>query len=365
MNTKNIICPHCGKKFETDTVLNLIPYSELKKMGGNILDNVPYDRILIDHNERFGGVVPSVNNFKQLTFEDDDIPEIIKDYVDGNKLSYQIGSEKMDQKACPHCHFNVSPLFTNDINNVINVLLIGLPGSSKTMLVSSIFKLISENTLEGKEEALALATSSKSFEFEYYSSISAGFPVVPSQTYYDGHFNRQPLFFCRVNNNLLVFHDSPGEALKGSEFTIPDNSIPVYLYDYSGDVNNDAQISFLMKKIHELHNVGRRYEKECFCFTKSDLLPTHLKKSLMIKPYEETEFTNFTGLLAARRMIQKGFKNPVYDKLKEYTRIVDANCVAALGCQTHEVKTREKVYYELNSKWTPEYLYDFLLTLAE
>lgn len=365
MNIKNTKCPHCGKTINTP--LNLIPYSELKKIGGDVLDSVPYDHIMIEHNNAFGGVISSDKNFKQLTFEDDDIPEILKKYItDDNKLTYQIGSGDLDQKACPHCHFNVTPLFSNDINNVINILLIGVTGSSKTMLASSIFKLISEVTLKGKDEKFELATPVKSFEFEYYSEIAANFPVVPSATYHEnGFFNRQPLFYCFVNNTLLIFHDYPGEALKGSEFNVPDNSIPVYLYDYTGDVNNTEQIPFLMKKIQELHDGGQKYTKEVLSFVKSDLLSSQLKKSIMIKPYKETEFTNFTGLLSARRMIQKGFKNSVFEKLREYSRIVDVNCVAALGCPTHEVKRNGRIYYELDNTWTPEFLFDFLFTLSE
>ena len=355
--TNERICPNCGKTITTP--LTLITATQIKKLS--LRDDIPVDEVLYDFIESYGGVMPQENLLKQVVYEESHIPDEIKKYIKNNKLLLQIGTDEIDQKACPFCHSNVTPLYRKDISNIINVLLIGLPGASKTTLVASLFKLMTDDAFINKKERIVHGASPKSFEYDYYKKISEKYPVIEDPTNHDdGHFNRQPLFYCIVDETMLIFHDYPGESLKDSTFSIPDNSIPVYLFDST--IKSDEQLAFFTTKIIELHDSGANYKKEHMTFVKCDIMDFDFVNSIMLKPYKTSEFDSFAGLLAARRRIlhDSDFNHPVYYKLKNYSSSVDVSCLAALGCNTHQ----EGSYFVLDGPWSPKFLYDFLLTIG-
>lgn len=353
----SVTCPNCGNIVSSP--LNLIAASQIKKTAAR--DDIAVDETLSKFIESYGGIMPSEDFRKQITYENGNIPECIKKHIKGNKLILQIGMENIDQKACPHCHSNITPLYRTDIERVVNVLLVGMPGSSKTCLTSSISKLITDRTINGKDDRIIHGASPKSYEYTYYANIGSRYPEIePATVHLDGFYNRQPLFYCVVHKTLIIFHDFPGEALKSSEFYIPDNAIPVYLYDTS--IKDDEQLSFFTTKIMELHDGGRTYDNEYLTFVKCDILDDEFVQGIMLKEYDKSNFKEFSGLFAARRMaiLDSNFAHPIYCKLRNYCQQIDVSCIAALGCGTHA----KGDHFELDSEWAPMFLYDFLLSLG-
>lgn len=309
----SVICPNCGKIVSSP--LELITASQIKKTAAR--DDVPVDTKLVEFIDSYGGIMPSEDFLKQITYEKGNIPESVKNVIKGSKLIVPGGTETIDQKACPYCRSNITPLYRTDIERVINVLLIGMPSSSKTCLTASISKLITERNLNGKNDSIIHAASPKSFEYSYYADIGAKYPEIePATVHLDGFNNRQPLFYCAVNKTLLIFLDFPGEALKSSQFIIPENAIPVYLYDAS--IKKDEQLSFFTTKILELHDGGRTYDNEYLTFVKCDMLDDEFVQGIMLKEYEKSSFKEFAGLFAARRMaiLDSDFTHPIYCKLR-------------------------------------------------
>lgn len=356
------ICPHCGHNIKNP--YHLLTSYQLKNTV--VFDKISVDKKYIEFTEGYGGIIPSQSTFKQIVYKDT-IPEVVKPLIRDNKLALRIGNDKIDQLACPRCHSNVTPLYDPYINRVLNILLVGMTGSSKTTLVASICKTLSDRFLSNKNEKITHAASTKSFEYNYYSEIAGKFPVVAGPTVSDENFfNRQPLFFVKVGSDcdktLIIFHDYPGESLKQSAIFVNDNTVPVYLYDNSK--SDDEQLQFFSKKIIELHD-GRSFEKELLSYVKCDKLPKNGVQRIMLKAYEESHFKSFNELLAARRMALDDLKitgNPLYNKIADYCPSPDVSCVAALGCSAEEVKGQG--HFVLKGKWNPLYLYDFILTIG-
>ena len=356
--TRKVTCPNCGRDVESP--LTLITAKQIQMLP-DIKDKISTDNVLYKHITNFGGVVPSEDELKQVTYEGDP-PKELQKYIYGDTIQFPTGTGRVNQLACPHCHNNITPLYHRDITSVKNILLIGVTGSSKTALITSIAKLLAERELPmTKSEHVELASSPQSYEYQFYNSTE--FPKPPTQ-HDDMNPNRQPLFYCKVNGTLLIFHDYPGEALKNTMFTIPKNSIPVYLFDNNAE-EKDVQDRFLNAKVDELHQNGETYSKEMIAFVKCDELTPFFCRRLMIKPYEESKFHDFAGLLAARRMFEHENELPtsaqtnIYHKLKQYGT-VDVTCVAAFGCRACE----QDGEYKLEKAWNPQYLWDFLLSLV-
>lgn len=356
--TRKVTCPNCGKAVESP--LTLVTAKQIQMLP-DIKDKISTDNVLYKHITNFGGVAPSEDELKQVTYEGEP-PKELQKYIHGDTIQFPTGTGRINQLACPHCHNNITPLYHKDITSVKNILLIGVTGSSKTALVTSIAKLLAECELPTtKSERIMLASSPQSYEYQFYNSTE--FPKPPTQ-HDDMNPNRQPLFYCKVNKTLLIFHDYPGEALKNTMFTIPKNSIPVYLFDNSAK-EKDIKDRFLNAKVDELHQNEETYPKEMIAFVKCDELTPFFCKRLMIKPYEESKFHDFAGLLAARRMFEHenelliSAQTNIYHKLKQYGT-VDVTCVAAFGCRACEQDGK----YKLEEAWNPQYLWDFLLSLV-
>ncbi|MDO4864297.1 MAG: hypothetical protein Q4A05_09030 [Ruminococcus sp.] len=360
MKSKVNICPFCGLAITAP--LNLITSQQVKKIG--LIDHISVDEVLQRHTESYGGVIESESQFKQIVYPDGQIPDTIRRFVRGNRIKLQIGEEEINQKACDNCHSNITPILDDSIKEVINVMLIGPPGASKTTLLASAIKFASELHPKNKPEKIISAMSPKSFEHEFYAKKTAKFPYIGAQTNHNSsQFNRQPLFFIRTGQKLLIFHDYPGEALKESAFSIPDNAVPVYLYDYSADKN--MQLAFFNTKIMELHDGNKTYKKEIIALTKCDTLDQQTVRSIMLMPYEKSGFKSFSSLLAARRRAfsdrDLGQNIEMFSQLSSYCDNIDAVCVAALGCDT---EATEDGKYRLSGPWDPQYIYDTLLTIG-
>ena len=112
----------------------------------------------------------------------------------------------------------------------------------------------------------------------------------------------------------------------------------------------------------ELHDGGRTYDNEYLTFVKCDILDDEFVQGIMLKEYDKSNFKEFSGLFAARRMaiLDSNFAHPIYCKLRNYCQQIDVSCIAALGCGTHA----KGDHFELDSEWAPMFLYDFLLSLG-
>ena len=357
MGNKTYICPNCGKKCHP---MELVTNQQIVKMG--IAERVVADEVLRQHLEGYGGVIDGPN-LRQIVYEEGMIPEELRGRISGRTISLQVGVEEINQKACSVCHSNITPIVSDDIEEVYNVLLVGPPSSGKTSLIASAQKYVTERPLSKKREKIFNVMSPRSWEHEFYARMTAGFPNIPPATYHEtDKFNRQPLFYLRIGKKLLIFHDYPGEALNQSTFAIPHNAVPVYLCDLNDD--QDKQLAFMNTKIMELHDGGRKYKNEVIALVKCDKLDESFVRSIMIKPYEQTGFKSFAGILAARR---RAFSDSsIGDTLKIYARLknvcdnIDVVCTAAYGCDT--VTKNNK--YRLSGEWAPQYLYDTLLTIG-
>lgn len=361
MNKKNdFICPDCGKKIDKPLMLITSKQVHMSQMR----DKVPVDEILKSHLESYGGVFDSLEDFKQIAYEKGNEPDYAKEYIEGDRMITQLGYDLIDQRACPACRSNITPTTIKGVKEVINVLFIGGPGSSKSSLLSAIYKVPIERPLDGKKEKIRNVMSPKSFEHNFYAKKTAAYPYVdPPTDHTDGQFNRQPLLYIKVGSKLLCFSDYPGEALKESGYSIPDNAVAVYLYDYNGEY--DEQMTFFNSKAIELHSSGKMIRNEIIVLTKCDILNQDYVKAIMINPYEKTGFTSFGELLAARRKLftdqKTGSTLKLYLQLKNYCNNIDVVCVAAYGC---EAKPTDDGRYKLTGAWDPQYIYDLLLTIG-
>ena len=357
MRKKFYKCPNCGKKCSP---MELVTFQQVVKMG--IAERVEADEVLRKHLEGYGGVI-DFNNLKQIVYEEGIVPEVLRDRVSGRMINLQTGEEEINQKACSICHSNITPIVSDDIEEVYNVLLVGPPSSGKTSLIASAQKFVSERPLSKKREKIFNVMSPKSWEHEFYAKMTAKFPSIPPATYHEKYkFNRQPLFYLRIGKKLLIFHDYPGEALNQSTFAIPHNAVPVYLFDLKD--NQNKQLAFMNTKIMELHDGGRKYKNEVIALVKCDKLDENLVRSIMIKPYEQTSLTSFDGILAARRRAfsdsNLGDSLGIYARLKNVCDNIDVVCTAAYGCDT----VAHNNEYRLRGEWNPQYLYDTLLTIG-
>ena len=75
----SVICPNCGNIVSSP--LNLIAASQIKKTAAR--DDVAVDETLSKFIESYGGVMPSEDFCKQITYENGNIPECIKKHIKG------------------------------------------------------------------------------------------------------------------------------------------------------------------------------------------------------------------------------------------------------------------------------------------
>ncbi len=368
---KTFICPHCGTEIIKPVML--IPSSIVSTSP--FKDEVEPDETLRNFIASYGGVIPSENQLKQIVLDNDEpLPGYLESYVKGNKLQTVLGPVLIREKACPNCHNNITPIFDKDIEKIVHIILVGPPGSSKTSIIKSIFNMITEKYAYNKHDVFEIGASTTSFEYDYYQKLS--FPVRPTSFLENsGHDYRQPLFFCKVNKCLLVFHDYPGERVKVGSLYVPENAIPVYLFD-SEKCNDDNLLSKhkkdLNKAILDIHQGGRKFEREHLLYTKCDMLSEKFVDSIMIKAYEQTKFKDYSGLYAARCFaLKEKIKSeniqtlPIYPKIANYCKATTVSCLAAYGVGTEEIKTEDgKTEFKLKGPWNPQFIYDFLLSLT-
>lgn len=371
---KTIICPNCGKEIINPALL--IPASIVST--SSFKNEVEPDETLRSFTASYGGVIPSENQLKQIVIENEkNIPEFLNGHIKGNKLMTPFGSIRIKEKACPHCHNNITPLYDADIIKIVNIILVGPPGSSKTSILKAIFKMITEKYDYKKPDIFQIEWSS-SFEYNYYSSLP--FPVHPT-TYIEnsGFEYRQPLFYCKVNESLLIFHDYPGERVKVGNLYIPENAIPVYLFD-SEKYSNEELLSDhkrdLNRAISDIHHGGRKFEREHLLYTKCDMLSEDFVNSIMIKSYERSKFKDYNGLYAARCFSLKERTNnndiealPIYSRIAAYCKATTVSCLAAYGVEVEKKQATDEnghlnTEFKLKEAWNPQFIYDFLLNLT-
>lgn len=366
---KTFICPNCGKEVIKPAML--IPASVVST--SRFKDDVEPDETLRDFIKSYGGVVPSENQLKQIVLEDSEpIPNFLKEYIKGNKLIKSVGSSSILEKACPHCHNNITLLYDSNIEKIANVILVGSPGSSKTSILKAIFKMLTERSPRIKSNDFEIASTS-SFEYDYYENLP--FPVPPTEFIENsGYEYRQPLFYCKVNKSLLIFHDYPGERVKIGNLYIPENAIPVYLFDPEKNINETMKN--LNKAISDVHQGGRRFEREHLLYTKCDMLPERFVESIMIKSYEQSKSKEYSSLYAARcfslkeKTLSNDIKNlPMYSKVASHCKATTVSCLAAYGVEVQKIETKDRsgkrnTEFKLKGSWNPQFLYDFLLNLT-
>lgn len=374
---KNFICPNCGREIVKPAML--IPSSVVST--SSFRGEVEPDRTLSEFIASYGGIMPTENQLKQIVLEDDKpIPKYLEKHITGNKLITPFGSEPIHEKACPHCHNNITPLYDSDIEKTIHVILVGPPGSSKTSILKTIFKMITENVAYGKDkpDVFQIAASTSSFEYNYYSKLL--FPVYPTVfTENNGLEYRQPLFYCKVNKSLLIFHDYPGERVRVGNLYVPENAVPVYLFDsekYSNENFLSAHMQELNTAITNIHQDGRRFEREHLLYTKCDMLPKDFVDSIMIKSYEQSGFKDYSGLYAARcfalkeKILNGDIEDfPIYQNIANYCNATTVSCLAAYGVEVEEnidvdVYGNMNTVFTLTGEWNPQFIYDFLLSLT-
>lgn len=369
-----VICPNCGRKVINPAMLITADVVNTSPFKGEVEPDEKLRRFIIS----YGGIIPPENQLKQIVIEHGkNPPEFLKKYLNGNKLLTHFGEIRIKDMACNYCHNNLTPLYTEGIEKTVNVILVGPPGSSKTSILKTIFKMITENYEYNKSDKFQIEWSS-SLEFHHYFNLP--FPVHPT-TYMEntGLDYRQPLFYCKVNKTLLIFHDYPGERIKIGSLYVPDNAIPVYLFDpekCSNEKNFSEHIRLLSRAITSIHDGGRRFQREHLLYTKCDMLSDKFVKGIMLKPYELSNFKDYSGLYAARCFSLKDkIQNnnmralPIYYRISTYCKSVTVSCLAAYGVKAEKrefMDENEKLKTEffLKGSWNPQYIYDFLLNLT-
>lgn len=350
MNKIKYECPCCGR-----INVKAIPYLTFPQVNiSQFSETAAIDETWQSYITKVGGADPQ-KFLKRHIFPDDAV-DLTYTAATGHK-------ETATELMCSECHNNVTPLYNPNIREIRAIPLIGLPGASKTVLLSSLFKFVTE-----KGSSMSVLNGTKTFEYSYYNSISSKFPEIPAPTYHTGtetersKCRRQPLVYIKVQDVLLVFLDFPGESFKNSNYYIPKNSTPLYLYDPTADP--EEQKAFYSKIFSEIHENGRSYSHEVICVVKSDTVEDTAKK-IMIKPIEESESV-FTTLYGTRRMRAKVSPVPlvrdIYIQLKNRSGCsnIDVVAAAALGCNAVD----KDGVYKLKGDWSPKYLTDLLLTLA-
>lgn len=350
MKLKNINqCPCCRAK--NITPLPLITFRQAAVTG--MKDYVSIDIKLENQLYKINGYIPDDDMLKQMVIDEENIKD--------RRYKTESGYPEINQYACPECHSNISALLNEEVKEVRIVPLIGAAGTSKTATITSIVKLIIEKPYKGNDQ-IRLATPVSGYEYLYYLERSRRYPEIPKPTVYmHGHLCTQPLCYILVNNVLLVFADNPGETYEFGGYPVMENTIPLYLYDISkGESNN----YFLNHAVNLFHENGRKYEHEVVAVVKSDVADEKLKKSIMLTGTENTG-KPFESLYMARKTRMEAIKDvidiPIYNELrKNYCDNTDLVCFSALGTDVWIEEDR----YILKNEWSPEYLYDLLLTLA-
>lgn len=343
----NIQCVNCGEKN-----LKAVPVITGTELKDTVMDNFTgEDKEYAEHLTRTGSEIPD-SQYLKIYYAGDRM-------VKGKYRTLKGEYRKITQYVCSKCHCNITGLLDRRIKRMYNVLLIGMPGTSKSTTVISMVKEICDKKIKSAE----ILTSPYSYERVYYEEKANRYPEVPVPTQaVKGLLKRQPVISILVQNTLLTFIDLPGENYGSNMFYTTENTIPVYLYDHTQ--KESSQMSFFSHMLNSLHGTGKKkYRKEVIAIVKSDMYSEEKKKKIQLEEYNSSN--KYSELYMARRMNMINnseiIKLPVYESLRQYTENVDVLCMAALGSPTEKICDR----YCITGKYNPEGLEDLLHTLAE
>ncbi len=379
MNTNKIThCPSCGREIEPDQLPFLMTPADVKKCihSDRICEDVEY----VKNIARYGGIHPDELDKKQVVFMPDEADKYDFIQMKHGEFFYQSQIYPMPilSRACPNCHTNLTELLKNE--EIRPVILIGDTSASKTCCVASCCALLDAHPLKGKDkdkkhpgrsDTITSGFAVGSFEEKYYSKMAAALnapiPHVVGPTMSDKHKSkRQPLSFFRAaiggKTVLLMLIDHPGESFKRDMVTMLSGSIVVLMVDGSRDLS--SQLSFLLHQARSFADYASRF---VIAVTKCDRLPQDAVSSLMLTEYEkQNTFCSFADLAAARRRIMEEHledRSPslynLYTQISNLGILTDFLFIAALGTDTDPETNALKGPYK------PQYMYDFLLTLAD
>jgi len=369
MKTNKIThCPSCGREIEPDQLPFLMTPADVKKCIHS--DQICEDMEYVNSISRYGGIHPDEPDKKQVVFMPDEADKYDFIQMKHGKFFYQSQNYPMPilSRACPNCHTNLTELLRCD--EVRSVALIGDTHASKTCCVASCCALVDKKPLD-KPDTVTSAFAPGSFEEKYYSEMAAGLnsptPHVVGATMPDAKKSkRQPLSFFRAaiggKSVLLTLIDHPGEAFNRDMVTALSGSIIVLMVD--GERDLASQLRFLL---HQARSFAEYASRFVIAVTKCDLLSQNAVASLMLTDYASQDiFRSFSDLAAARRCIMnrhlERHSSPLYHFYKQIGNMgipTELLFMAALGTNTIAETNALKGAYD------PQYMYDFLLTLAD